>query len=79
MYVHFSLHTEGAAALQAQEPDQPWYEQFEDKLPSFDSVHDLIYQKLSASELKGMKQTPGGKGKGCATRTTRSSKKGKKV
>ena len=57
----------------------PWYQQFQEKLPSFDSVHDLIYQKLSAAELKGMKQTPGRKGKGSATRTTRSSKKGKKV
>ena len=78
-YIHFYLHTEGAAALQGQEPDHPWYQQFQEKLPSFDSVHNLIYQKLSAAELKGMKQTPGRKGKGSATRTTRSSKKGKKV
>ena len=62
---------EGAAAA-PQKPDHPaWYEQFQDKLAGFDTVHDLISEKLSKVDLKGMKQLPGKKGKGTATRSSK--------
>ena len=42
---------------------------YEDNIPGFDTVHELIYEKLTKTDLKGMKQGAGKKGKGSATRT----------
>ena len=53
----------------------PMYEQFQENLPGFDTVHELIYEKLPKVDLKGMKQALGRKGKGSATRSSKTSKK----
>ena len=58
-----------AAAAEAEEPDQPTWWGNVAELPSFDDVHSLIYDKLSRTELKGMKLTAKGKGKGKTTRS----------
>ena len=59
------------AALLLPDPDHPWYEKYEDNIPGFDTVHELIYEKLTKTDLKGMKQGAGKKGKGSATRTSK--------
>ena len=45
------------------DPDHPWYEKYEDNIPGFDTVHELIYEKLTKTDLKGMKKGAGKKGK----------------
>ena len=68
----FTLPEEEGAAAAPQKPDHTaWYEQLQDRLPGFDTVHDLIYEKFSKVDLKGMKQLPGKKGKGTATRSSK--------
>ena len=44
---------------------------YEDNIPGFDTVHELIYEKLTKTDLRGMKQGAGKKGKGSATRTSK--------
>ena len=51
------------------DPDHLWYEKYEDNIPGFDTVHELIYEELTKTDLKEMKQGAGKKGKGSATRT----------
>ena len=58
-------------ALLLPDPDHPWYEKYEDNIPGFDTVHELIYEKLAKTDLRGMKQGAGKKGKGSATRTSK--------
>ena len=67
----------GAASVpeaEQDEPDQPTWWGDVSHLPSFDDVHCLIYDKLDKDELKGMKLTSKGRGKGRATKSA-----GKKV
>ena len=60
-----------AAEGEVEEPHQPTWLGDVGQLPSLDAIHNLIYEKLSKAELKGMKLTVGKKGKGKATRSAK--------
>ena len=60
-----------AAEGEVEEPDQPTWSGDVAQLPSLDAIHNLIYEKFSKAELKGMKLTVGKKGKGKATRSAK--------
>ena len=71
MYHVVEQEEQPGAALLLPDPDHPWYEKYEDNIPGFDTVHELIYEKLAKTDLRGMKQGAGKKGKGSATRTSK--------